>query len=559
MMTPYKVVKLAEAQVLTKDCIRLYLDTETCKLYGKIRLLQIYHESLKEVLLVEWPDPFLMAVWLDKRPHVWHNAHYDITVIQKHSRTKFIPKFYEDTFLLSRLHYSSAKAFSLDACLEYTLKFDPYKDIGLDKKAMQKANWDQKVLPPEFLVYAAIDVYYMPQLYEAVKNKESSISYKLDKLTLDYCLEFQHNGIPTDQARINARRVTNKRIIKNLQLPINAGSWQQVRKWLDVEESDDLALARIALSPGPKAMKARDIRISRKLEKQISFLDKWEADRIYGYFKPSARSGRLTSNEQNLQQIPRLLKGMFTAPDGRVFIRADFSQLELRGACAIVGERKMEDVLRAKGDLHNFTAERLFGKGFTKLQRQIAKTANFNLLYGGSARMLGSILLKDADLILPDNQLRLHRRRWQNLYTDIHRWQDSRTSDWQNGRLGSTPFGREYVGKLMTDQMNIEVQGFGAEVAKLSLHYKYAKIKDFGGDAILCNFVHDDYLVECDDDPEAYKGIALIIASAMQESWEEASATLAITDLPMPVDVNVGTNLGDMEAGENIIYTLQLE
>jgi len=557
-MTPYKIVTFKEMLAATNSLDRLFVDTETIGLYGEIRLLQVYHESLNTVLIVDRPNPMQLAGYLINRKHIWHNAAYDISVIQKYSTNSFLPTDYEDTFLLSRLTFCNKQKFTLDAVFTYILGHDPYEEQGLDKKKLQKSDWSGCITEEQFR-YAATDVYHMPALYEKVKEKESSVSYRLDMKTLNYCLRFQNNGLATDQDRIAKRIITNNERIEELRLAINVNSWQQTRKYLQSDDSDALALAKMIILGGEQGIKAAKVRETRQLIKQISFLDKWEGDRIYGYFNPSARSGRLTCSNQNLQQIPKKLKGMFSAPDGKVFIRADFSQLELRGGCAIICERTMEKLFRDRGDLHDYTAVALFGVNFTLIQRQISKQCNFNLLYGGSAGMLGKILIKEAGISLPDRELNRHRNKWLNTYPGIKRWQSVRTSDWRSGRLGETPFGRQYLGNLYTDQMNIEVQGFGAETAKLALHYMYDKIKDVSSSSLLCNFVHDDYMIEADNDPECYKPVAKVIADSMQEAWHEASATLRIPDLPMPVDVTVGINWGDMEDGQNIIHKLEQE
>jgi DNA polymerase-1 len=243
--------------------------------------------------------------------------------------------------------------------------------------------------------------------------------------------------------------------------------------------------------------------------------------------------------------------------DGRCFVYSDYSQLELRGITAITGEKAMEVLYRAGQDLHDYTAEMLFGKDFTKTDRQIAKTCNFNLLYGGSAGVLGTILLKQTGIILPHFKLEQLARRWKSLYKTIAEWQEKGVRNWRAGRLGSTPFGRRYLGKLMTDQLNIENQGFGAEVAKLAMHYMKPKLDELE-DVKLVNFIHDSYILDCPTDPAVYEPAASIVANCMQEAWFEATKSVAVKDLPMPVNAYVGYNWGAIEAGD-YFYDYALE
>ena len=548
MKTPYKTYStLVDAGAQLDENSPLYLDTETCGLYGKIRLVQLYQTHLDHVILIEWPSIYELINVLNGYHNVYHNAHYDVTVMQQQSETRVVPLKLDDTFLLARLAFPEREKFALDDVMGYCLGYDPYERQGLDKKKLQKSKWDVLKLTEDQLLYAATDVYYMPRIWNAVETKRDTPSYKLDMHTLRRCLDFQWNGMPVDKQKLFDLYESNIQKIEEADMPINVNSWQQVRPYIGEDESDDLALARFALGGNERAAKVREV---RKLRKQNSFLDKFDTmdDRIYGKFKPSARSGRLTSNDQNLQQLPRATKGVFgyTPDAGRILIYADYAQLELRTICAIVQCTLMEEKFREGLDLHGFTAEMLFGKDFTKAQRQLTKTYNFNLLYGGGLDMLISILIKTADTHLPKSQADRDRKRWRSLWKEIYAWQEKGIRAFQRGRLGSTPMGRQYKAKMMTDQLNIENQGAGAEVAKLALHYLGPTLDD-NPDALLCNFIHDSFILDVEDDPKVYEPIAIKLAEAMQEAWFEISKLFKVTDLPMPVDVKVGYNWGDLE------------
>ena len=333
-MVPFKMSSLSELSELLTVGQVIYTDTETVGLYGKVRLLQVYADGFNEVHLVEWPEAFETMVFLGKYHTVWHNAHYDITVCQKNSGTRWIPERFDDTLLLSRLEHYDSLEFSADVIMKRVLKYDPYTKQGLDKKTLQKTNWGAETLTQDQLVYAATDVYYLPAVYDSVVKQIPSSNYELDMVTLRHCLDFQHNGLPVDEERHAALVYKTKSQIAASDIPINVNSWQQTRPYVGLDASDDLALATAELEGNTRAGAVRALRKAKKL---LSFLNKFDTDRIYGYFKPLARSGRLTSNAQNLQQLPRKSKGVFgVAPgSGRVLIYADFAQLELRTICAI--------------------------------------------------------------------------------------------------------------------------------------------------------------------------------------------------------------------------------
>jgi len=535
----------------------IFCDTETIGLYGRIRLVQIYQEGLEHVCLVEWPCPMTLAAYLDKYHSVWQNAHYDVTTVQAQTTTRWCPQHFDDTFLLGRLALPRLESFSLDSMMAHVLGFDPYAKQGLDKKVLQKSDWSKAVLSDAQLAYAATDVWYLPQVYSAVKQCRTRANYLLDMHTLRHCLDFQWNGLPVDITRLQALREEQQAIVREANLPINVNSWKQVRPFIGENESDDLALARFSHAGNEKAAAVRKV---RKALKMLSFLEKFDnmEERIYGKFKPTAKSGRLTSDDQNLQQLPRKAKCCFgyTEGAGKVIVFADFAQLELRTICAIVDCKLMATKFYEGEDLHGFTASMLFGPDWTKDQRQMTKTYNFNLLYGGGINMVLTILLKAADMVVPEHEANRARSRWRNLWREIYAWQQAGIHKWQHGKLGKTPLGREYSADMMTDFLNIENQGAGAEVACLALHYLYEELKPY--EAKLMNFVHDSYLIECEDDPEVYVPVAKALAKAMKDAWTEVSKFFKIHDIPMPVEVKVGYNWGDIEASKNILWEAKL-
>ena len=553
----YELKKLSEVTV--NPDLPLFCDTETCGLYGSVRLLQLNQADWDKVILVDTPNKIELMAFIMKHHTVWHNAHYDLTTLHQQLGTVMIPEKFDDTFLLSRIAQPHADSYSLDSVMARSLNFEcPYMKAGLIKEQLQKSDWSKPVLTKDQLLYAAIDVKYMPEVWEDVKSARDTQSYQLDMSTLRSCLDFQWSGMPVDSDKINSEYTRINKELAAIPMPVNANSWQQVRKWLNVDKSDKQFLSDLALRGNEKARAVLDVRTRTKL---LSFLKKYDTDRLVGKFKPSARSGRLTSDDENLQQIPRALKGVFGYPEDsdRILIYSDYAQLELRTICAILQVKLMEQMFRDDVDLHGYVASVLFGDNWTKKDRQVTKTYNFNLLYGGSVGMVLSILITYG-LLIEEREANRHKAKWLKLFGEIAAWQKSQISDWRKGRLGSTPLGRQYKGNLMTDQMNIKNQGAGAEVAKLALHYFYPKLKAFndemGSDVKLCNFIHDSYILDAPNDPAIYEPCAKLLAESMQEAWFEMSKLYKIKDLPMPVNVRVGNNWGDIE---NDVYSWEYD
>jgi DNA polymerase I-like protein with 3'-5' exonuclease and polymerase domains len=528
----------------------LAFDTETQGKYGKICLAQFYQSHWEEVLVVKNPDPIMLMsclAQLKDTPLIMQNASYDISTIQRQTGSRFIPHKFEDTLLLARIFWPALDSYTLDILVHKALGYDPYARAGIDKKTMQKAKWNILVIPTKQLQYACIDVYHLLDLYNIVKPAKASFSYKLDIVSLREALDFQNNGMRVDENRLNEMYQDNLNKIKEYNVHINVNSYQQVRPFIGSDMSDGLGLATLALQGNTKADRVRNV---RKLLKINSFLDKFDTSdhMIYGVFGPYARSGRYICSDQNLQQSPRITKPIFRASPDRFMLYSDFSQLELRGIAAITGDPMMVATYKSGGDIHNLVRDSL------NITRQISKTVNFNALYGGGAGMLRSILIKDADILMDFHDVARELRRWKNLFTGVAAWQERGIRDYNGGRLGSTACGRKYRGRMMTDQLNIENQGTGAEVAKLAMHYMYSDLKE--NDCHIQNFIHDAYIIDAPFDEAIHLKVAKRMAAAMQEAWFEVTKQLLVKDLPMPVKVLGGYHWGDIEKES---YTFKYE
>jgi DNA polymerase-1 len=344
--------------------------------------------------------------------------------------------------------------------------------------------------------------------------------------------------------------------IKEINLPINANSYQQVRPYINSNQSDGLGLALLTIQGNEKAKAVQE---TRKLIKNNSFLTKFTTtakdDCIFGKFKVSARSGRTTSDDQNLQQIPRNLKGIFGVDTDSdiVLIYSDFAQIQLRGVCVVTGDTTMERLFREGKDLHSYVAEIIFGKDFTPKHRQIAKTANFGLLFGAGVVTFQSILIEEAGIYLTDEECMAIKKKWLGLFRQIENWQKDGYRAHAKKIAWETPLGRKYTARLGTDQLAMQIQGFEAEVAKLAYHYMKPKLEELSAQIKLRVFIHDSYIFSCPKDPELYKKASTIIAECMQEAWKEMCQSVKISNLPMPTKVRVGYNWGDIES-DNFIH-----
>ena len=130
------------------------------------------------------------------------------------------------------------------------------------------------------------------------------------------------------------------------------------------------------------------------------------------YAQAVAITGRLSSNDPNLQNIPirtaegRRVREAFIAPPGHLIVSADYSQIELRIMAHISGDPGLTRAFAAGLDVHKATAAEVFNtpvEAVTTEQRRYAKTINFGLIYGmgafGLAQSLGIELKAARDYI----------------------------------------------------------------------------------------------------------------------------------------------------------------
>src|SRR5262249_14172506 len=108
---------------------------------------------------------------------------------------------------------------------------------------------------------------------------------------------------------------------------------------------------------------------------------------------------------------------------GRVLVKADYSQLQLRIAAKIADDRAMLDAYGRGEDLHTLTAQRLTGKADgTKADRQLAKAVNFGLLFGMGAKALRAYAKSNYGLDLTEQEAEAYRKAFFVAYPGLKQW-----------------------------------------------------------------------------------------------------------------------------------------
>lgn len=258
-------------------------------------------------------------------------------------------------------------------------------------------------------------------------------------------------------------------------------------------------------------------------------------------------TGRLSSVDPNLQNIPvrseegARIRECFTAPEGRILIDADYSQIELRLLASMSGDEVMSEAFIKGQDIHRRTASKVFDvpeDDVTHEQRAAAKTVNFSIVYGisdfGLSTDLGISFREAAEL----------KKSYEKQFPKVMSFLNGLKAKGEEEGFVTTLYGRK---RILTElkspnrnlrefglraAMNTPVQGTAADIIKIAMNKAYLALHNEVPDAKLIMQVHDELIVECD------KRDADLVSSILKREMESA----AKLNVPLVADVGTGSN-----------------
>ena len=286
-----------------------------------------------------------------------------------------------------------------------------------------------------------------------------------------------------------------------------------------------------------------------KQARQIAELTDPDGRLRTNYKQMGAWTGRLSSAEPNLQNIQKegSLRSIFTSDaENRVLVVGDFVGMEMVAAGCIAGEKRLLEDIASGRDIHTRTASRLFEKAeadVTKAERALGKLANFNLLYGGGARVLFVKAAHHAELNPTLEELESLRLRWLKAFPSFALWHEQhRGIGFFKPATIRTLLGRR---KLFVDSytqaLNFPVQGSCADCIKLAMAMLHGL--KLGESARLLLTTHDELAVECP------KTEAERVAGLMKETMEKAFRIVFGSSAPVSVEVGWGRTWKEAKGG----------
>ncbi len=261
------------------------------------------------------------------------------------------------------------------------------------------------------------------------------------------------------------------------------------------------------------------------------------------YAQAVAVTGRLASNDPNLQNIPirtvegRRVREAFIAPPGCVLMSADYSQIELRIMAHISQDVSLLRAFAQGLDVHRATASEIFGIGLEEVsseQRRYAKTINFGLIYGMSAFGLASSLGIERDAA------KTYIERYFARYPGVANYmEETRRKAHERGYV-ETVFGRRlWLAEINSPNgprrqgaeraaINAPMQGTAADIIKLAMIAVDDWLQAEKAPARLIMQVHDELVLEVES------GAADAVGAKLSELM------MGVADLAVPLEVGIG-------------------
>ncbi len=265
------------------------------------------------------------------------------------------------------------------------------------------------------------------------------------------------------------------------------------------------------------------------------------------YSQHSVLTGRLSSNDPNLQNIPvrtedgRKIRTAFVAPKGKLLISADYSQIELRVLAHIADIEALKDAFEEGLDIHAMTASEMFGvpvEGMPSEIRRRAKAINFGIIYGisafGLANQLGIERSEAGEYIktyfarfpgIQDYMAEQRRKVKADGYVETI---FGRKINFPNAN-SSHPAERSFVERA---SINAPIQGSAADIIRRAMIRMEGALASAGLEVQMLLQVHDELIFEVDEGKED-AAIPVIV-----KTMEKASEPAVMLTVPIKVDAH---------------------
>jgi len=275
----------------------------------------------------------------------------------------------------------------------------------------------------------------------------------------------------------------------------------------------------------------------------------------------ATETGRFAARKPNLQNMPRAgaddvgVRNFFIAPESKVLLSLDFSQIELRVGAFYCRDEKMLETYRTGGDIHDQTATVIYGEGqHDKEQRTIAKNVNFGTFFGLFPKGLQRTLKFKAGLNVTLEQCEEIIANLKEGYPKLVMWQNETKYAAARYRYADTWLGRRrYLPNIVSQDwnkksfaercaLNTPIQGTAADILKLALGRIIKGLPERPWLRPLLQ-IHDELVFELPTD-RVTEAVAFIKACMEAQPFPEF-------DLPITAEASAGVRFGEMKELED--------
>ena len=412
-------------------------------------------------------------------------------------------------------------------------------------------------------------------LYEKIEADEKLrfVYGSIEMPALPVLWRMERNGVLLDKAKLDAQSHELGKEILSLEQkayeaagqPFNLGSPKQIQEILferlklpvkkktpsGQPSTDEDSLGELALDhPLPKlilehrALSKLKSTYTDKLPRSINP----STGRVHTtYSQITAVTGRLSSNEPNLQNIPirtaagRRIRECFIAPPGSKIVSADYSQVELRIMAHLSGDAALRQAFRDGEDVHRATAAEIFGVPLSQVDndhRRVAKVINFGLIYGMSSFGVAQNLGIDR------GTAQTYVERYFARFPGSKRYMDETRKRAKELGYVETVYGRRlWLPELKSGApvrrqaaeraaINAPMQGTAADLIKLAMISVQRWLDESRLKTLLIMQVHDELVLEVPDSE----------LPVVKARLPELMQSVAKLDVPLVVEVGVGDN-----------------
>jgi DNA polymerase I len=514
------------------------------------------------------------------RRKVGQHGKYDLHILRRHGVD--VRGYAEDTMLESFVWNAGIQRHDMDSLATKYLGYSTIKYEDVAGKGAKQITFSQVALE-EATAYAAEDADITLRLHTVLSKKLAGVPsldsvYRTIEMPLVPVLErMEATGVMIDAAELRRQSadLSQRMLAAQQQATTLAGRTFNLDspKQIGALLFDELKLPALVKTPtgapstNEEALEAiadqhelpRLILDYRGLAKlRSTYTDKLPdmvnptTGRVHtSYHQAGAATGRLSSNDPNLQNIPirtedgRRIRKAFVAPAGRRIVACDYSQIELRIMAHLSEDPNLLKAFTSGQDVHRATAAEVFGATVDTVtgdQRRAAKAINFGLMYGmsafGLARQLGIGRGEAQDYIA------LYFSRYPGVRDFMERVrQQARTDGYVE-----TVFGRRlYLAEIHSRNqgqragaeraaINAPMQGTAADIIKRAMVAVDAWLQPQAARALMLMQVHDELVFEVDADfvPALLSGVTarmegaaelrvpLVVDSGVGANWDEA-------------------------------------